>query len=155
MRSIVLYIILALALTMSALGQTPPVQGKQILVLLKQQRVVALEDGETIFNFHCSTGRKGIETPTGKTTVTAKERWNRALAEFGGGSIPFTLRIPLYDPKTKKVRRICIHAYDSVPLHPASHGCVRLAKVSAEKLFNWAEVGIPVVVIDGPPPKVN
>lgn len=53
----------------------------------------------------------------------------------------------------KKVRHICIHAYDSVPLHPASHGNVRLVTVSAEKLFNWAEVGIPVVVIEGPPPK--
>ena len=150
MRSIVLYIILALAV--SALGQTPPVKGKQILVLLKQQRVFALEDGEIVFNFHCSTGRKGIETPTGQTTVTAKVRWNHALAQFGGGSIPFTLRIPLYDPKMKKVRRICIHAYDSVPLHPASNGCVRLVTVSAKGLFFWAEVGIPVVVIDGPPP---
>lgn len=70
---------------MSAFGQTPPMKGKQILVLLKQQRLIALEDGEIVFNFHCSTGRKGIETPTGQTTVTAKVRWNRALAQFGSG----------------------------------------------------------------------
>ncbi len=31
---------------------------------------------------------------------------------------------------------------------PASHGCVRQAPVDAEFLWNWAEIGTPVVVVD-------
>jgi len=31
---------------------------------------------------------------------------------------------------------------------PASHGCVRQAPVDAEFLWNWAELGTPVVVVD-------
>ncbi len=29
---------------------------------------------------------------------------------------------------------------------PVSHGCVRLGIGNAEKLFNWAEIGIPVYI---------
>lgn len=165
MRSFILAVLLVVSAV--ALVQTPDtmretnshqiatshMKGKAILILLKQQRLYAVEDGQTIYNFHVSTGRDGLSTPVGKTVVQRKLRYNRALPEFGGGSIPYTLRIYLYDPKVKRRRRINIHAYSSVPTRPASHGCVRLAYVSAKKLFDWAEKGTPVIVMEGPPAK--
>ena len=150
--------LLALLLSTVAvsLGQAPPIgmKGKVILVLLKQQRLYAVEDGVILYDFHCCTGRKGRETPTGKTVVQLKKRHNWALPELGGGPIPFTLRIYMYDPKMGRVRRINIHASNDVKLKPDSSGCVRLATVSAKKLFGWAEEKTTtVIVMDGPPPK--
>lgn len=134
------------------LGQTPTAKGKQILVILSQQKLIAIEDGQKVFEFHCSTGRKGLATPTGQTKVQAKLRYNRALKQFGGGAIPYTLRVHIWDPKMKlnRPRRINIHSYSSVPNYPASHGCIRLLKADATKLFGWAEVGMPVIIIPGP-----
>ncbi|MEK7170809.1 MAG: L,D-transpeptidase [Patescibacteria group bacterium] len=152
MKRFVLLLLLLATTTVVAigLGQTTTSKGKQILVILNQQKLFAIENGQPFYEFHCSTGRRGMTTPTGLTKVRAKLRYNRALPEYGGGAIPYTLRIHSFDPKTKKIRRINIHAYDSVPSYPASHGCIRLSKKDAAKLFGWAEVGIPVAIITGP-----
>lgn len=143
----------------------------RLVVVLAEQRIYALEpvvvletlsigdqpaSGKSaawkiVHNFHVSTGKKGLATPVGKTKVVTKNRKGRALADLGGGVLEYQLRTPMYDAKQKKTRRIGIHAYDSVPEYPASHGCVRLATVSAKKLYQWATIGMPVEIVDKRP----
>ncbi len=35
----------------------------------------------------------------------------------------------------------------SMPGFPASHGCVRLLEVDAQRLFNWIRLGDPVTLV--------
>jgi lipoprotein-anchoring transpeptidase ErfK/SrfK len=38
------------------------------------------------------------------------------------------------------------HGYPSVPVYPASHGCLRVPIPDALSLFNWIKIGTPVDV---------
>lgn len=142
-----------LLLALLGVGQAQPVSApvyqKRILVILDLQKVYAFEGDKLVFELKCSTGRKGLETPisTGEPyKVTAKIPVGKALPELGGATLHWQMRVPMYDPKQKRVRRIGFHAYHDVPDFPASSGCIRLKKPDAKKLFDWAEVGVPVWV---------
>ncbi|MDQ3009334.1 MAG: L,D-transpeptidase, partial [Acidobacteriota bacterium] len=39
-----------------------------------------------------------------------------------------------------------IHGYPSVPVKPASHGCVRIPMFAAREIFNTIPVGMPVII---------
>lgn len=122
---------------------------KRILVILDTQRVYALEGDKLVFEFRCSTGRKGLETPVSKGEpykITAKLPVGKALPELGGATIYWQMRVPMFDPKQRRTRRIGFHSSDNVPNYPASSGCIRLQKADAKKLFEWARVGTPVWV---------
>lgn len=108
---------------------------RMIVVDLKSQRLQAVERGEVVLTANCSTGRNNA-TPAGKFRIREKRRYNRALPQFGSVEIPFSLRLDIV--KGGKRRLIAIHAHASVPRSPASHGCIRLKKQNAEKLFGWA-----------------
>jgi len=114
-----------------------------ILVDLKKQRVRAFEDGAQVYDFHCSTGRNNA-TPAGDWSIRQKARYNRALPKYGSVPIPYSLRLDIV--KDGKRHLIAIHAFGSVPRYPASHGCIRLRYSDARKLFQWAKVGIPVLI---------
>lgn len=116
---------------------------KSILIDIKTQKLTALEFGEPVFSLRCCTGKNNA-TPRGQFPVRQKLRYNRALPKYGGAPIPFSLRLDI----VKGGRRvpIAIHAYKSVPRVPSSHGCIRLTHTDAEKLFGWAEVGLPVLI---------
>jgi peptidoglycan hydrolase-like protein with peptidoglycan-binding domain len=44
------------------------------------------------------------------------------------------------------------HGYASVPIYPASHGCLRSPVPDARNIFNWIKIGTPVDVYYGPKP---
>ncbi len=44
------------------------------------------------------------------------------------------------------------HGYASVPIYPASHGCLRSPVPEARSIFNWIAIGTPVDVYYGPNP---
>lgn len=46
-------------------------------------------------------------------------------------------------------RGVAIHGYPSVPVTPASHGCVRIPMYAASELFDQVSVGTPVHVVSG------
>ncbi len=51
------------------------------------------------------------------------------------------------------IRGYATHGYPSVPIYPASHGCLRLPIPDARTVFNWMRIGTPVDVYYGPKPK--
>lgn len=118
--------------------QLPPAD-RHIEISLKEQKLYAVENGVRVMEFLCSTG-KNNGTPKGEFPVRQKRIYNRALEKYGGMEIPFTLRLDVFSSKGKR-RLIAIHAHPSVPRRPASHGCIRLKKPDAKKLFEWAAVG--------------
>lgn len=48
------------------------------------------------------------------------------------------------------IRGYATHGYPSVPIYPASHGCLRLPIPDARTVFNWMRIGTPVDVYYGP-----
>ncbi len=126
--------------------------GQTIVVSLKDQMLRAYKDGELVYEFECSTGRNNA-TPSGDWPIRQKVLNNRALPEYGSVPIPFSLRLDIV--KNGRRHLIAIHAHKSVPRKPASHGCIRLHKADAKKLYSWAKIGTVVSVVSKASPELT
>jgi lipoprotein-anchoring transpeptidase ErfK/SrfK len=123
------------------------VVGKQIQVFIERQVLIALENGEEIYNFDIVTGRDGKETTAGSYQVSRK--YEKYTSKTYGSEMPYTM---FFTDDGKAIHgtqmatlRSYLHAYlaDSV----GSEGCVGLTDDNAMALFEWAPVGTPVIVI--------
>ena len=122
------------------LSVLPLFASKEIVVDLSEQRAYAYEDGSLVFDGRISSGVEGRETPAGEFHVLEKKKYHRSNMwprPNGGAKMHYMLRLT-YDG-------IAMHL-GPVPNRPASHGCIRMKNGFAQKMFEWAEVGIPVVV---------
>ena len=113
---------------------------KKVFVDLTLQKAYAIEDGVTIFEGRISSGKRGYETPTGEFKILQKKRKHESNLypkPNGGAKMPYMMRL----------------TWDGVAMHqgyvakrPASHGCIRLRRKFARKLFGWVEKGTVVSV---------
>jgi lipoprotein-anchoring transpeptidase ErfK/SrfK len=83
-----------------------------------------------------STGTKGRETPLGFWKVLTKKKLGYSR-KYDNAPMPY---MQMYDAKG-----IAFHAGPN-PGYPASHGCVRLPKPFAERLFGLTKIGTEVVI---------
>jgi hypothetical protein len=88
-----------------------------------------------------SSGVAGHDTPTGTFTILQKDEDHKSNI-YDDAPMPYMLRL----------------TWDGVALHagkvtgePASHGCVRLPPTFARKLFDLADVGATVSIVDEVP----
>ena len=113
---------------------------KKVFIDLSLQRAYAIENGVTLFEGRISSGKSGHETPTGSFTVLQKERMHRSNLypePTGGAKMPYMMRLT-WDG-------VAMHQ-GYVSRHPASHGCIRLQRRFARKLFHWVDKGTLVTV---------
>jgi hypothetical protein len=123
----------------------PLVAGKRIEISLPEQRLRAYEDGQSVFDFTCSSGISTTPTIAGQFQVLFKEpsafasRWNLEMpyfmAVYQEGPEFFNGMHEL--PITASGRRL----WAGVLGWPASYGCIILNVGDAEALYNWAPVG--------------
>lgn len=109
-----------------------------IIVSLTKQRVYVYRNGIQIGVATCSTGKKDHETPTGVFTILEKEEEHYSNV-YDDAAMPMMQRLT-WDG-------IALHA-GKLPGYPASHGCVRLPKAFAEKLYAVTQTGTPVIIAD-------
>ena len=83
-----------------------------------------------------SSGAAETPTPTGIFEILEKKPMHRSR-KYDNAPMPFMQRIDQYG--------IALHAGHN-PGHPASHGCVRLPRQFAAKLFAATGVGTPVLI---------
>jgi hypothetical protein len=127
--------------------------GKLVLVSLSGQRLVACDGHTTYLTTLVTTGRPGLETPTGTFSITGKwaryhmvstcpqgtacyydPAWVSYAMEFRNDGYYFhSWPQPQYGPGTQYA------AY-------ASHGCIHVPMDQLELLYNWADVGTQVIV---------
>ena len=122
--------------------------GKSIVVDLSTQTATAYENERPVFSGQISTGTAKRPTPTGRFRVLEKDidhvssSWPKPN---GGAKMHYMLRLTNYG--------IAMHL-GFVPNYPASHGCIRMQNGFAQRMYNWAHVGLPVRVVGHAPARV-
>lgn len=111
-----------------------------IQIDLSTQRLIAWEGGNPVRAVIVSTGRDETPTLTGTFEVQSMHRVARMQGEdYDIPDVPFVM----YYSGNYGIHGAYWHNQFGVPM---SHGCVNVAVDHAEWLFNWAEMGTPVVV---------
>ncbi|MFA6193974.1 MAG: L,D-transpeptidase family protein [Parcubacteria group bacterium] len=121
-------------------------EGKYIDLNLAKQQLSIFENGERLGTYKVSTGKKGMATPTGTFHVQAKR--GRAWSK------KYSLYMPYFMQFTGQGHGIhelpeWKNGYKEGANHlgiPVSHGCVRLGVGPAAKVYNWSDVGTPIVI---------
>jgi lipoprotein-anchoring transpeptidase ErfK/SrfK len=121
--------------------------GKYIDINLAQQTMVIFENGKALDAYLVSSGKKGMETPVGDFQIRNKspKPWSKKYALF----MPNWMAIV---PSGE----FGIHelpewpgGYKEGQNHlgiPVSHGCVRLGVGPAKRVYDWADMGTPVLI---------
>lgn len=134
MKMVTLWIVLLLTISEATY--------KEIVVDLHKQVAYALEDGNIKFQGKISSGKRGHITPEGEYRILQKKRHHRSNLwpkPNGGAKMPYMLRLTNTG--------IAMHM-GNVSRRAASHGCIRMSKSLARKMYKWARVGT-VVHVDG------
>jgi hypothetical protein len=111
--------------------------GKRAEVLLDRQVALLIDDNEVVRTIAVSTGKPSTPTPPGDYRVYAKIQrwWSTPSREWLPWALPF-------------VGGIAFHELQDVRAFPASHGYVRQSFTVARWTYNFANVGMPVKVIN-------
>jgi lipoprotein-anchoring transpeptidase ErfK/SrfK len=134
-----------------------------IKIKLGEQRAYFYKGGQLVGISQLSTGREGLDTPSGTFKIIQKDK-DHVSSKYGdyvdaagnvvmpnievgkdpkppgtqykGASMPYFMRI---------VGGVGMHA-GYLPGYPASHGCIRMPEFMAESFFNAVSVGTPVTI---------
>ncbi len=140
------------------------VPGKpSIRISINEQRAYFYKSGKLVGISQLSTGREGLDTPTGSFKITQKDvdhyssRYGDYVdaldnvvvpnidnekdpkppgTKYKGAPMPYFMRI---------VGGVGMHA-GYLPGYPASHGCIRMPEFMAEEFFNNVQNGTPVTI---------
>jgi hypothetical protein len=115
---------------------TPGPPGKRAEVLLDRQVALAIDDNTVVRVVPVSTGKPSTPTTPGDFKVYAKiaKWWSTPFREWLLWAVPFN-------------GGIAFHEFPEVPTYPASHGCVRQLQTTAQWMYNFSVVGMPVKVM--------
>jgi len=134
-----------------------------IKISLGEQRAYFYKSGVLVGVSQLSTGREGLNTPTGNYKIIQKDK-DHASSLFGdyvdaGGNVVKANIDIKKDPKPpgthfkgtpmpyfmRIVSGTGLHA-GYLPGYPASHGCIRMPEFMAEDFFRSVSVGTPVTI---------
>jgi hypothetical protein len=108
----------------------------QIVISIADQRISVYDDGALIARSSVSTGVPSHPTPLGVFSVISKQRWHRSNL-YSAAPMPYMQRITWSG--------IALHAGD-LPGYPASHGCIRLKKDFAIRLWHLTKRRTRVII---------
>jgi len=110
--------------------------GPRVLVSLPQQKLYLFDKGKLIATSPVSTGKRGHATPAGTFRILQKKVHHRS-SKYDNAPMPYMQRLTNYG--------IAIHA-GALPGYPASHGCIRLPRRFAKKLYGITTHGTRVTI---------
>ena len=108
---------------------------RSLYVFLDSQYFGAYENGNLSFWGPISSGKKNTGTPKGNFRVNWKTK-NYNSKKYDA-TMPFAINI--------SDDGLFIHE-QALPGKPASHGCVRLLREDAKKIYSWIEKNDPVII---------
>jgi L,D-transpeptidase catalytic domain len=115
---------------------TIPKGPMQIVISINQQKLHLYSDGKEVADTLVATGVPSLPTPTGVFSVIGKEKFHRSNI-YSGAPMPFMQRITWSG--------VALHEGENIG-HPASHGCIRMPREFAMKLFSVTKVGVRVII---------
>ena len=121
--------------------------GKYIDVNLKEQVMVTFQDGQPLDSYMISSGERGFQTPTGKFQIYNKSP--RAWSAQYGLWMPWWMAFLPDGEMGIHELPIGPNGYQEGVGHlgtPVSHGCVRLGDGPAKTVYDWADIGTPVII---------
>lgn len=107
---------------------------------LSRQRLIAWEGNKAVYAVTVSTGKPSTPTRTGTFAIQTKYRTARMTGPgYDFADVPYTM---YYDGGN------AIHGagWHNLFGNAVTHGCTNVAVNHAKWLFEWADVGTPVVV---------
>jgi len=107
-----------------------------IVISIADQRISVYDDGALIARSSVSTGIPDHPTPSGIFSVISKQRWHRSNL-YSDAPMPYMQRITWSG--------IALHA-GVLPGYPASHGCIRLKRDFAIRLWHLTKRGTRVII---------
>jgi L,D-transpeptidase catalytic domain len=108
-----------------------------IEVSISKQQLTLYEKGEVVAHAPVSTGMAGHSTPMGIFSVIGKEIFHRSNI-YSGAPMPYMQRITWSG--------VALHA-GVLPGYPASHGCIRMPREFAVRLYGLTQRGARVLVV--------
>ena len=108
-----------------------PEHGRHIEGDLSRQVIALISGGKAQRIYHTSSGKPSTPTVIGSFKVYLKTPGTNAKGMVDSAYF---------------IRGYATHGYPSVPVYPASHGCLRLPIPDARTVFNWITIGTPVDV---------
>ena len=118
-----------------------PGRGVRIVISLPLQKAYVFADGELVDTTPVSTGKRGYETPAGTFPILQKKVHHRSN-KYSNAPMPYMQRLTWYG--------VALHA-GRVPGYPASHGCIRLPRSYAKKLYDITDHGTIVTITRSKP----
>lgn len=136
-----------------------------IEIALSEQRGLLIVDGGIAMDFPVATGKKSHPTPAGSYTIMGKQKdygsnlYGKITDATGAvlvadadtrtdvipeGGVFVPAKMPYWMRLTNT--GVGLHV-GYVPGHAASHGCIRLKREVAVKLFEIVKIGTPVVIL--------
>jgi lipoprotein-anchoring transpeptidase ErfK/SrfK len=107
-----------------------------IVVSIADQQISVYDDGALIARSSVSTGVPDHPTPSGIFSDISKQRWHRSNL-YSDAPMPYMQRITWSG--------IALHA-GVLPGYPASHGCIRLERDFAIRLWHLTKRGTRVII---------
>jgi hypothetical protein len=108
----------------------------QLVVSINTQKVTLFSNGVRVAQGSVSTGVPGHPTPMGVFSVIEKDRYHHSNI-YSGAPMPYMQRITWSG--------VALHEGE-LPGHPASHGCIRMSRDFARKLWPITKLGVRVIV---------
>ena len=122
--------------------------GKYILVSISQQHLWAYENRQEIYSFVASTGmhnatRAGTFSVLDKIPSAYGATWNIWMPDWMGIYYAGTLENGIHALPILPNGATLWEGFLGTPI---SYGCVVLGSYEAQELYNWADIGTPVVI---------
>ena len=103
-----------------------PGHGRHVEADLSRQVLALIVGGRVERIYHTSTGAPATPTILGSYRVYRKDLGTNAKGMVHSSYF---------------IRGYAVHGYPSVPVYPASHGCLRVPLADALSIYNWLRYG--------------
>jgi lipoprotein-anchoring transpeptidase ErfK/SrfK len=107
-----------------------------IVVSIKKQRLTVYANGQPVAHSPVSTGVPGHPTPQGVFSIIQKNLHHRSNI-YSDAPMPYMQRITWSG--------VAMHE-GKLPGYPASHGCIRLPREFAQRLWGMTRIGARVII---------
>ena len=130
-------------------GAAPPAPsgGRSVVVSLSQQALWAYEDGVVVRSTYVSTGTEKFRTPPGYFTVNTKIPEQDMEGVIGGEyyNVPKVPDVLYFTDRGHAIHGTYWHENFGVPM---SHGCINLPMDVAQWMYDWAPLGMAVLIVE-------